>query len=169
MIQLVPLNEFSSPFLIACDDAFHWKAVIACYNHAILLIIYTCIYLTLKDSHVLNRYNGCHCYILFWLSAYLAIACYIEHTPILVIMLYMYNTPTMLCCFTGKFQRYPPRSLTRIIPRVTTIKHAADLASKLLQLVPEKRITAADALRHPYFSDLPEAVHLLKPSKYQPS
>lgn len=70
-----------------------------------------------------------------------------------------------LLCFTAKLQRYPPRALTRVISRLTTIKHAADLASKLLQLRPEKRITAVEALRHSYFADLPEAVHLLKPSK----
>lgn len=56
--------------------------------------------------------------------------------------------------------------MTRVIPRLSTIKHAADLASKFLFLQPEKRISAADAMRHPYFADLPETVHLLKPSKF---
>ena len=41
------------------------------------------------------------------------------------------------------------------------------MATKFIQLLPEKRITAAEAMRHSYFNDLPEAVHLLKPSMYK--
>ncbi|KAF6032781.1 hypothetical protein EB796_008918 [Bugula neritina] len=67
--------------------------------------------------------------------------------------------------FADKIRSYPLRPVTRVVPRLTSLKHAADLAGKLLSLRPEKRITAADAMKHAYFSDLPEVVHLLKPNQ----
>lgn len=66
----------------------------------------------------------------------------------------------------AKFNKYPGRELTRAFPRLVSLRHAADLAARLLQLVPERRLTAAEALRHPYFTDLPEAVHLLRHGTY---
>ncbi|XP_067931963.1 cyclin-dependent kinase 14-like isoform X2 [Watersipora subatra] len=62
-------------------------------------------------------------------------------------------------------QRFSSRSLVSIVPRLAAIKHTADLASKIIQLNPEKRIGAAEAMKHAYFADLPEAVHLLKPNQ----
>ncbi|KAM7536960.1 hypothetical protein Aperf_G00000068855 [Anoplocephala perfoliata] len=50
------------------------------------------------------------------------------------------------------------RPLDRVVPRLGHIAHATALATALLQLPPERRITARAALRHPYFTvSLPTA------------
>ncbi|KAM3188028.1 hypothetical protein ACTXT7_001081 [Hymenolepis weldensis] len=50
------------------------------------------------------------------------------------------------------------KPLDRVVPRLGHIAHATTLATALLQLPPEKRITARAALRHPYFTvSLPTA------------
>ncbi|KAL5111022.1 Cyclin-dependent kinase 14 [Taenia crassiceps] len=50
------------------------------------------------------------------------------------------------------------KPLNRVVPRLGHIAHATALASALLQLPPERRITARAALRHPYFTvSLPTA------------
>ena len=47
---------------------------------------------------------------------------------------------------------YYPKNLKEILP--TLSDDGIDLLKKLLELDPEKRITAADALQHPFFKDL---------------
>lgn len=50
------------------------------------------------------------------------------------------------------------KPLNHVVPRLGHIAHATALASALLQLPPERRITARAALRHPYFTvSLPTA------------
>nr|CDS17473.1 Serine:threonine protein kinase PFTAIRE 1 [Echinococcus granulosus] len=50
------------------------------------------------------------------------------------------------------------KPLNHVVPRLGHIAHATTLASALLQLPPERRITARAALRHPYFTvSLPTA------------
>ena len=87
--------------------------------------------------------------------------------PNIYTMKYAYIIALMLVIyFVGKLAKYPTQPLPRVAPRLSTIKHAAELASMLLQLQPDQRIMASDAMKHSYFADLPEAVHLLKPSMY---
>jgi cell division cycle 2-like protein len=54
-------------------------------------------------------------------------------------------------CSTGSLLR------ARLGPRLTN--SGADLLSSLLTLDPEKRISAVDALRHPYFKEDPQPKH----------
>jgi serine/threonine protein kinase len=58
------------------------------------------------------------------------------------------------------FTLFPPQPLTKVVPGLDTV--GLDLLEKLLQNDPTKRISAKDALAHPYFSDVPEAVKSLK-------
>lgn len=48
-----------------------------------------------------------------------------------------------------------PPSLTQLFPALRSFPDAIDLLAKLFTLDPAKRITAADALRHPYFQSPP--------------
>ncbi|XP_070570937.1 cyclin-dependent kinase 14-like [Ptychodera flava] len=61
----------------------------------------------------------------------------------------------------GLFHLYYPQRLTSVTPRLLTSPGANDLASKFLQLIPEKRISAVDAMRHAYFAGLPSKIHEL--------
>lgn len=45
-----------------------------------------------------------------------------------------------------------PESLGHLVP--TLEQDGVDLLEQMLQYDPAKRITAADAMKHPYFSDL---------------
>lgn len=58
----------------------------------------------------------------------------------------------------SKFGWYPPRRLSHVIPKLVHIAYSETLAHNLLQLQPKKRITALDALRHPFFADLPTRI-----------
>lgn len=49
------------------------------------------------------------------------------------------------------FQVYPPQDLRNIIPQIDHV--ALDLLMSLLQMMPEKRISAAQALQHPWFAE----------------
>lgn len=58
----------------------------------------------------------------------------------------------------SKFGWYLPRRMSHIIPKLVHIPYSEILAHNLLQLQPKKRITAQDALRHPFFADLPTKI-----------
>lgn len=53
---------------------------------------------------------------------------------------------------SGRLPWHTGRPLDRVVPRLGHIAHATALATALLQLPPERRITARAALRHPYFT-----------------
>lgn len=53
---------------------------------------------------------------------------------------------------------HPGKPLSRVVPRLALIAHATPLAASLLQMPPDRRITARAAMRHPYFTvSLPTA------------
>jgi len=54
--------------------------------------------------------------------------------------------------YKGNFPNYATQSLHILLPQVDSL--GLDLIGKLLQLRPENRINAQDALRHPWFNDL---------------
>eukprot|EP00803_Ostreobium_quekettii_P004054 evm.model.scf_302.3 EVM.evm.TU.scf_302.3 scf_302:73340-79110(-) len=53
------------------------------------------------------------------------------------------------------FQPRPAVPLADIVPRLRAEPHGLDLLSRMLKYAPAERIIASDALRHPYFQDLP--------------
>lgn len=54
--------------------------------------------------------------------------------------------------YKGNFPNYATQSLHILLPQVDNL--GLDLIGKLLQLRPENRISAQEALRHPWFNDL---------------
>lgn len=52
------------------------------------------------------------------------------------------------------FARYPKQTLREMVPEGFMDEVGFDLLSKMLELDPTRRITARDALRHPYFGNL---------------
>ncbi|KAG7187846.1 hypothetical protein KM043_016880 [Ampulex compressa] len=56
---------------------------------------------------------------------------------------------------------YPPRKLGLSFPRLYDIAEGDSMASSLLQLNPDQRIGAEEALRHPYFASLPRKLYEL--------
>jgi len=50
------------------------------------------------------------------------------------------------------YPRYEGKKLKAVLPRLS--KTGLDLIERMLQADPQKRITAKDAMRHPYFADL---------------
>jgi serine/threonine protein kinase len=57
--------------------------------------------------------------------------------------------------YKPNFQVYATQDLRLILPQVDTV--GLNLLSSMLQLRPDMRISAAEALRHPWFNDLPMA------------
>lgn len=55
--------------------------------------------------------------------------------------------------YKGNFPSYATQQLHILLPQVDSL--GLDLIGKLLQLRPENRISAPEALRHPWFNDLP--------------
>ncbi len=48
----------------------------------------------------------------------------------------------------------PPKGLHTVLPRLSKDPVAMDLLQKMLQYDPSERISARDAMRHPYFREL---------------
>lgn len=65
--------------------------------------------------------------------------------------------PAHLSPQPASYKKYaPPESLAHLVPGLSP--EGVDLFMRMLQHDPAKRITAADALSHPFFSDLPPAL-----------
>jgi glycogen synthase kinase 3 beta len=53
-----------------------------------------------------------------------------------------------------QFEGYPRKNLEEVFKMVTDRKNFIDLILKMLNYSPSKRISAAEALKHPFFGDL---------------
>jgi len=58
-------------------------------------------------------------------------------------------------CMLDKHMSKHPYSPKWMVQSARDNGHAYNLLSRLLRMDPNRRITAADALRHPYFNDVP--------------
>jgi cyclin-dependent kinase 2 len=58
--------------------------------------------------------------------------------------------------FQPSFPQHPPQSLSNIFPNLEP--NGVDLLEKMLQYEPSRRISAKQALKHPYFHDIPESL-----------
>lgn len=56
---------------------------------------------------------------------------------------------------------YRPRKLGHSFPRLYDIVEGENIANAFLQLNPDERMGAEEALRHPYFSPLPKKLYEL--------
>ncbi|EDV26468.1 uncharacterized protein TRIADDRAFT_50028 [Trichoplax adhaerens] len=59
---------------------------------------------------------------------------------------------------------YESRTIAEVIPRLMKDPGAADLATKMLQYQPFKRIFCQAAMNHQYFTDIPEGIIKLPPT-----
>ncbi|KAL4764185.1 Cdk5/Pho85 family cyclin-dependent kinase [Aspergillus foveolatus] len=57
--------------------------------------------------------------------------------------------------YKSDFPVYPPQDLRHVVPRIDP--YGLDLLRCMLRLQPDLRISAIDALRHPWFNDVPGA------------
>jgi len=67
--------------------------------------------------------------------------------------------------FKTTFPQWTPQSWTKVINDKDYIPHGVDLLSKMLIYEPSKRISAREALKHPFFQDLIEAQQKQQPIK----
>ena len=81
--------------------------------------------------------------------------------PTCITDILLWNIRPLFSSYLDKFGSYRPQRLSAIIPKLAHIAQAESLANGLLQLQPEKRISAKEALAHSYFADLPRAVYSL--------
>ncbi|XP_046556004.1 cyclin-dependent kinase 14-like [Haliotis rubra] len=65
---------------------------------------------------------------------------------------------------TKKFGVFVRQPLSCCIPKLSFVQHAEDLAAKLLQMEPCRRLSAKLAMKHDYFRDLPPKIHDLPDS-----
>jgi len=61
---------------------------------------------------------------------------------------------TTLPDYKPHFPKWPARSIASMVPRLANDALAIDLLSRMLQFQPSKRISAKQALAHPWFDDL---------------
>lgn len=61
---------------------------------------------------------------------------------------------------------YRPRKLGHSFPRLYDIVEGETMAQALLQLNPDDRIGAEEALTHPYFAPLPKKLYELPDGNY---
>jgi serine/threonine protein kinase len=59
---------------------------------------------------------------------------------------------TTLPDYKATFPHWPTRSIAAVVPKLDPM--GVDLLSKMLQYQPSKRISAKQALSHPWFDDL---------------
>jgi cyclin-dependent kinase len=70
---------------------------------------------------------------------------------------------TELPNWNNNIEKYPEQPLSKFVPQLD--KDGLDLLDAMLQLDPEKRISAEDALKHPFFNDIPDSLRELYKSK----
>ena len=68
---------------------------------------------------------------------------------------------TKLPDFKAQFPRWEPQSLSSILP-VNLSAHGQDLFQRLLIYDPAKRISAKEALAHPYFAEKDSEQEIMK-------
>ena len=64
-----------------------------------------------------------------------------------------------------KLSYYRPVALGRVWPRLQDLSFGEQLVSLMLQARAGRRVSAEQALRHRYFSDLPASLHSLHPQQ----
>lgn len=59
------------------------------------------------------------------------------------------------------FVDFPPQRLGLVVPKLLLLSGAESLATEMVQCDPRNRISASDAMKHVYFSDLPKEIRSL--------
>jgi serine/threonine protein kinase len=58
------------------------------------------------------------------------------------------------------FDEFPGEELVAHVPRIG--EQGLELLERMLQMMPSRRISAADALNHPYLADVPDAIRNMR-------
>ena len=58
--------------------------------------------------------------------------------------------------YNRNFDKFPGENLRNLVNRIDDV--GFDLLSRMLQMNPNSRISAADALNHPFLKDVPEFI-----------